>query len=40
MALLQTLEIIRRPLIPELLVLLLVQLPSVKSVTLNISQVN
>jgi hypothetical protein len=37
LALLQTLEVLCRPLVPELLELLLKQLPSGKPVTFNIS---
>jgi hypothetical protein len=38
MALLQTLEVVCGPVIPELLELLLIQVPSGKSITLNVSQ--
>jgi hypothetical protein len=38
LALLQTLEVIHRPLLSELLKLMLIQLPSGKSITLNVSQ--
>jgi hypothetical protein len=40
LALLQTLEVICRPRVPELLKLLLIQLPSGKSVIFKVSQIN
>jgi hypothetical protein len=40
MGLLQTLEVVCRPVISELLELLLVHLPPGKSVTLNVIQIN
>jgi hypothetical protein len=40
LALLQTLGVPCRPLVPELLKLLLIQLPYGKSVTFNVSQIN